>query len=169
MKKFSFIIPAVLLIAACTNSKTEEKASIEHLYKPSYADNFKIGDAKNALLVEQMHQAVLAKKFDEAASFLADTAVFYLGDGTTIKGKPAILDLMQKQYSQVNIKNYEVQVNLPVVTETGEEWVLLWDNADVETPDGKSIKSNWMEAFHFKGGKIVGMNQFEKTEKAETK
>jgi hypothetical protein len=41
---------------------------------------------------------------------------------------------------------------------------LLWDKADVETPDGKSVKSYWMESFQFKNGKIVAMNQFEKTE-----
>jgi hypothetical protein len=111
-----------------------------------------------------MHKAIIAKNFDEAASFLADSVVFYLGDGTTLTGKPAILDLMKKQYSQINIKNYDVQVNLPVVSESGEEWVLLWDNADVETPDGKSVKGYWMEGFHFKNGKVIGMNQFEKTE-----
>jgi hypothetical protein len=163
MKNFLFI-SAALLIAACSNPKTEEKAAVEHLYKPSYADNFKIGDSKNALLVEQMHKAMIAKNFDEAASFLSDSVVFYLGDGTTLTGKPAVLDLMKKQYSQINIKNYDVQVNLPVVSESGEEWVLLWDNADIETPDGKSVKGYWMEGFHFKNGKVIGMNQFEKTE-----
>ena len=100
MKNFLFI-SAALLIAACSNPKTEEKAAVEHLYKPSYADNFKIGDAKNSLLVEQMHKAIIAKNFDEAASFLADTVVFYLGDGSTLTGKPAVLDLMKKQYSQI--------------------------------------------------------------------
>jgi hypothetical protein len=111
-----------------------------------------------------MHKAMIAKNFDEAASFLSDSVVFYLGDGTTLSGKPAVLDLMKKQYSQINIKNYDVQVNLPVVSESGEEWVLLWDNADIETPDGKSVKGYWMEGFHFKNGKVIGMNQFEKTE-----
>ena len=99
MKNFLFI-SAALLIAACSNPKTEEKAAVEHLYKPSYADNFKIGDAKNSLLVEQMHKAIIAKNFDEAASFLADTVVFYLGDGSTLTGKPAVLDLMKKPLSQ---------------------------------------------------------------------
>jgi len=163
MKNFLFI-SAALLIAACSNPKTEEKAAVEHLYKPSYADNFKIGDAKNSLLVEQMHKAIIAKNFDEAATFLADTVVFYLGDGSTLTGKPAVLDLMKKQYSQINIKNYDVQVSIPVVSESGEEWVLLWDKADVETPDGKSVKGYWMEGFQFKNGKVVAMNQFEKTE-----
>jgi hypothetical protein len=164
MKNFLFILAAAALFSACSNPKTNETVTTEHLYKPSYADNFKIGDAKNALLVEKMHEAMIAKKFDEAASYLADSVVFYLGDGTTLKGKPAILDLMKKQYSQINIKNYDVQVNLPVVSGNGEEWVLLWDNADIETPDGKTSKGFWMEGFQFKDGKVVGMNQFEKTE-----
>lgn len=168
MKNFLFI-SAALLIAACSNPKTEEKASVEHLYKPSYADNFKIGDSKNALLVEQMHKAVIAKNFDEAASFLSDSVVFYLGDGSTLQGKPAILELMKKQYAQVDIKNYDVQVNLPVTNEKGDDLVLLWDNADVVTPDGKSAKGYWMEAFLFKNGKIAVMNQYEKIEKPEVK
>jgi len=163
MKNFLFI-SAALLLAACSNPKTEEKATVEHLYKPSYADNHKIGDAKNSLLVEQMHKAIIAKNYDETATFLADTVVFYLGDGSTLKGKPAVLDLMKKQYSQINIKNYDVSAIIPVVSESGGEWVLLWDKADVETPDGKSVKSYWMESFQFKNGKIVAMNQFEKTE-----
>lgn len=163
MKNLLFI-SAALLLAACSNPKTEEKATVEHLYKPSYADNHKIGDAKNSLLVEQMHKAVIAKNYDEVATFLADTVVFYLGDGSTLTGKPAVLDLMKKQYSQLNIKNYDVQAIIPVVSESGGEWVLLWDEADVETPDGKSVKSYWMESFQFKNGKIVAMNQFEKTE-----
>lgn len=161
MKNFLFIT-AVVLISACSKPKTEETATINHIYKPTYTDNFKIGDSKNALIVEEMHKAMIAKDFKAAADFLADSVVFRLGTGTSLSGKPAILDLMEKEYSQINIKNYKVQVNLPVVGENGEEWVLLWDNADIETPDGKSTKGYWMEAFQFKNGKIVTMEQFEK-------
>lgn len=161
MKNFLFIIAAVF-ISACSNSKTEKATAINHIYMPTYSDNFKIGDPKNALLVEEMHKAMIAKDFKGAASFLADSVVFYLGDGTSLSGKPAILALMEKEYSQINIKNYKVQVNLPVVGEKGEEWVLLWDNADIETPDGKSTKGYWMEGFQFENGKIVALNQFEK-------
>ena len=168
MKNFLFI-SAALLIAACSNPKTEKSVAINHIYKPTYSDSLTIGNSSNALLVEQMHQAMIAKKYDEAAAFLADSVIFYLGDGTTITGKPAVLDLMKKEYAQVDIKNYSVQVNLPVVTEKGSELVLLWDNADIVTPDGKSAKGYWMEAFLFEKGKIVVMNQYEKYEKPEVK
>jgi len=171
MKKLFVCFFAATSLLAC---KTEEKkaataeqkpASVEHIFKPTYTDNFKIGDQKNVLLAEQFHEAVFAKDYAKLGTFLVDTAVFYNEDGTTLKGKAALIDFMQKNYSKLNFKNYKVGVSIPVVGENGHEWVLMWDEADVETPDGKTQNYKWMDAYRFENGKVVAFNGFGKSPK----
>jgi len=171
MKKlFVFFFAATSLLACKTEEKktatAEQKPSTaEHMYKPTYTDNFKIGDQKNVLLAEQFHEAVFAKDYAKLGTFLVDTAVFYNEDGTTLKGKAALIDFMQKNYSKLNFKNYKVGVSIPVVGENGHEWVLMWDEADVETPDGKTQNYKWMDAYRFENGKVVAFNGFGKSPK----
>ena len=171
MKKlFVFFFAATSLLACKTEEKkteTAEKkpATVEHIFKPTYTDNFKIGDQKNVLLAEQFHEAVFAKDYAKLGTFLVDTAVFYNEDGTTLKGKAALIDFMQKNYSKLNFKNYKVGVSIPVVGENGHEWVLMWDEADVETPDGKTQNYKWMDAYRFENGKVVAFNGFGKSPK----
>ena len=55
---------------------------------------------------------------------------------------------------KINIKNYKQAVSIPVVGENGHEWVLIWDEADVEV-DGKTTKVQWQDGFRFSNGKIV--------------
>lgn len=172
MKKLTFCILVSLALVACQNptSKEAESASlqsgaIEHIYKPTYTDNFKIGDKKNVLLAEQLHQAMFAKDFKQVGEFLADTAVFHMEDGSILRGKAAMLEHLEKNFSQVTIKNYKMHGAVPIVGENGHEWVLMFDEADVETPDGKSQKYTWMDSFRFEAGKIVRMNGFVKSPK----
>ena len=98
-------------------------------------------------------------------SFIVDTAVFYNEDGTTLKGKDALIDFMKKNYSTLNFKNYNVGVSLSVIGENGHEWVLMWDDADVETPDGKTQKYQWMDAYRLENGKVIAFNGFGKNPK----
>ncbi len=64
-------------------------------------------------------------------------------------------------FSKLNIINYKQLVSFPVVADAGEEWVLIWDEADLEV-DGKSTKVLWQDAFRVSNGKIVVMNGFAK-------
>jgi ketosteroid isomerase-like protein len=165
------------LLAACSNqeaktteknvtvTKTSETSVIEHIFKPTYTDNIKVGDQKNVLLVEQFHEAVFAKDYSKVESFLADTAVFNNEDGTTLKGKAALIDFMKKNYAPYTFKNYKVGVTFPVVGDNGHQWVIMYDEADVVAPDGKSQNFQWVDAYRFEGGKIVGFNGFGKTPK----
>jgi hypothetical protein len=41
----------------------------------------------------------------------------------------------------------------------------MWDQADIETPDGNLQKVDWMDAFRLENGKIVAMNGFVKSPK----
>jgi predicted SnoaL-like aldol condensation-catalyzing enzyme len=172
MKKLllGFVVSASLFACTETAKKTESTeqtatAAVEHIYKPTYTDNFKIGDQKNVLIAEQIHQAMFAKDFNKVGEFLADTAVFWMEDGSTIKGKAGFIEFLEKNFSQLNIKDYKVSVSIPVVGENGHEWVLMWDEANVETPDGKTQRNLWMDGFRFENGKVVLMNGYVKAPK----
>ena len=93
--------------------------------------------------------------------FLADTAIFYLDDGKVINGKDSMVKFAEINFSKLNIINYKQTVSLPVVGENGHEWVLIWDEADVEA-DGKTTRVLWQDGFRFSNGKIVVMNGFVK-------
>ena len=69
---------------------------------------------------------------------------------------------MKEAYSTVSINDYSVAVNFTVIGENGVEWVLLWDNATIETADGASSSYSWMEAFSFSGDKVNYLNQYAK-------
>ena len=163
MKKVALSILAAAALFACSEAKKEETASpIEHIYKPTYTDNFKIGDQKNVMLAEKFHQDLFAKDYKKAGEIIADTAEFHNEDGTLIKGKAAILDFMEKGFSQVKFKNYEIVAIIPTVGENGHQWVNVWDKADVETPDGKTQKLVWVDSFRFENGKVVRFDGFVK-------
>ena len=165
----SFLVSASLI--ACTdaskkNETTETKATtVEHIYKPTYTDNFKIGDQKNVLLVEQFHKVLFEKDFKQAGEMISDTALFNNEDGSTLKGKAAILDYMQKNFAEITFKNYHITAILSVVGENGHQWVDVWDDAELVTPDGKSQKYQWVDAFRIDNGKIVHFVGFGKAVK----
>ena len=168
MKKILLLVFLGAFIA-CTNQETEqtksEPASVDKLFKPTYTDNFKIGDPENILIVEKMHQGIISKDFEMVGEFLTDDVSFYMEDVATIEGKSALLDFMETNFTQITLKNYSVGVSISVVGENGHEWVLMWDQADIETPDGNLQKVDWMDAFRLENGKIVAMNGFVKSPK----
>ena len=172
MKKLLLCLLVSASIVACkspaakeTTSTDTEATKIEHIFKPAYVDNVKIGDQKNVLLVEQLHQAMFAKDFKTVGDFLVDTVVFDLEDGSILKGKAAVLDFVEKNFSQINIKNFKIVAIFPTVADNGHQWVSVWDEADVETPDGKTTKFKWMDTFRFENGKIVYFNGYVKSPK----
>ena len=168
MKKILLLVFLGAFIA-CTNQETEqaktELATVDKQFKPTYTDNFSIGDPENILIIERMHQGMIAKDFEAVGSFIADNAIFYMEDGSTIEGKSALLDFMETNFTQITLKNYSVGVSISVVGENGHEWVLMWDQADMETPDGSLQKVDWMDAFQLDNGKIVLFNGFVKSPK----
>jgi predicted SnoaL-like aldol condensation-catalyzing enzyme len=171
MKNSLLCILLSVSLVACTNTadksqSTENQSTpTEHIYKPTYTDNFKIGDQKNVLLAEQFHKFLFEKDFKQAGDLIADTALFNNEDGSTLKGKAAIVDYMQKNFEGVTFKNFQIAAILPVVGENGHQWVDIWDEADIETPDGKTQKMQWVDAFRFENGKIVHFIGFGKTVK----
>ena len=172
MKKLFFGLILTTSLVACSNNigkavtnEQENTDSIQHLFKPSYTDHWKIGDKKNVLLAEELHKYVIAKDFKGIGNLIADSATLSNDDGTTIKGKVAILELFEKLFSEITLKNYNLGVIFPIVGENGHQWVCIWDEADVVTADGKSQKIQWQDAIRFENGKIVQMIEFTKVVK----
>lgn len=172
MKKVYLGLLVAASFAACTSTekKTTEvaeqpSAKVEHIYKPTYTDNFKVGDSKNVLLAEQFHKVLFDKDFKAAADMISDTALFNNEDGTTLKGKADIVAFIEKSFTGLTFKNYQIAAILPVVGENGHQWVDIWDEADLVTPDGKTQKVQWVDAFRFENGKIVHFIGFGKVVK----
>lgn len=121
-----------------------------------------MGNPENVLLVQKMHELILAKQFDEVYGLFSDSVVFRNADGSTTDGIAAVNEVMETDYSEVTFENYRVGVNLAVTGNNGDEWVLLWDQVDVISLEGKKTSELYMEAFMIVEGKIVLMNQFAK-------
>ena len=99
MKKL-LILSLLFAFSSCANQETQktESTEVDKIFKPTYTDNFKIGDPENILLIEKMHQSMISKDFDAIGEFLADDAIFYMEDGATIEGKSALLQFMVKTF-----------------------------------------------------------------------
>lgn len=121
-----------------------------------------MGNPENVLLVQKMHELILAKQFDEVYGLFSDSVVFRNADGSTTDGIAAVNEVMETDYSEVTFENYRVGVNLAVTGNNGDEWVLLWDQVDVISLEGKKTSELYMEAFMIVEGKIVLRNQFVK-------
>jgi predicted SnoaL-like aldol condensation-catalyzing enzyme len=170
MKKllFCFLVSGSLIACNSSEKKSEvatTATAVEHIYKPTYTDNFKIGDQKNVLLAEQFHKVLFEKDFKQASEMMSDTATFNNEDGTVLKGKAAILDFMEKNFSGITFNNYKIAAIIPTVGDNGHQWVDVWDEAELVTPDGKSQKYQWSDAFRFENGKIVNFVGFGKAVK----
>ena len=165
--KYLLILSLLFAFSSCANQETQktESTEVDKIFKPTYTDNFKIGDPENILLIEKMHQGMISKDFEAVGELVADDAIFYMEDGATIEGKSALLEFMGENFSQITLQNYSVGVSISVIGENGEEWVLMWDQADIKMPDGSIQKVDWMDAFQIENGKIVAMNAFVKSPK----
>ena len=143
-------------------SKQTKKRNVDFIYKATYLDEFKIGDDELVFKVQQMHQDIINKDYEKVFDYLSDDVVFALENGSRLEGKKQCMDFMINAYSKIEIEDYKVGVNFAVTGENGDEWVLLWDNANIVSSNGRKAGYSWMEAFQFDKGKIIFMNQYSK-------
>jgi len=162
MKK-ALLISIVLFISCGQPQQKESVASkkVDYIYEATYLDEFKIGNPELVINVQEMIQSIINRDYEKAGSYLSNDVVFALGDGSRLEGKDKCVKYMES-YSSVEIQDYQIAVNLALLDENGDEWVLLWDTANIVSIDGTSAGINWMETFRFKNGKIDYMNQFSK-------
>ena len=159
MKKL-FIFLITTLFFSCSQPQETTK-NIKYIYEATYLDDFKIGNPELVVKVQGMIQSIINKDYEKAGSYLSDSVVFALEDGSRLEGKDDCVKYMES-YSSVEIEDYQIAVNLALLDENGDEWVLIWDTANIVSEDGTSAGINWMETFRFKNGKIDYMNQFSK-------
>ena len=124
MKKVFLGLLVIASFAACKSTETKptetveaSSEKVEHLYKPTYTDNFKIGDQTNVLLAEQFHKLIFEKDFKAVAEMMSDTATYNVEDGSVLKGKAAIMEFVEKSLGAVTITNYQITAIFPVVGE----------------------------------------------------
>ena len=137
--------------------------SESYIYDATYLDTFEIGDKNKVVIVQSMVRDIIAKDYEKFADYLADDVVFNLADGSSLSGKESVIKHVKESYSQVEIEDYNVAVNLAVTGDNGHEWVLLWDNGKVVSDNGEVSSLDWMESFMFDGDKISFINQFSKS------
>jgi hypothetical protein len=143
--------------------ETEDIAT-PYIYDATYLDTFEMGSEKKVLIVQSMVRDLIAKDYKKVAEYLSEDIVFNLSDGSSIEGKESAIKHISDTYSGVNIKDYNVAVNLAVTGDNGDEWVLLWDNGKVVNDNGDVIaQQSWMESFRFEGDKISFINQYSKS------
>ena len=140
-----------------------EEISTNYIYDATYLDTFEMGNDERVLLVQSMVRDLIAKDYAKVSEYLSEDVVFNLSDGSSIEGKEAALKHITETYSEVDIQDYNVAVNLAVTGDNGDEWVLLWDNGKVVAADGNITSLNWMESFRFDGDKISFINQYSKS------
>lgn len=167
MKKLRVVLSFLIVVFttfSCiktpNNLKEKKNSKTKYIYEASYLDDFKIGNNELVLKVQKMHQYLIEKDFKMAATFFDNDIVFILEDGIILEGKSTVVKHMVDNFSVIEIKDYQVDANLAVTGNNGDEWVLLWDNANILLPDGTSAKYAWMEGFQFKNNKIITINQF---------
>jgi hypothetical protein len=168
MKKLLTLLTVTLFLSCAQPQKKESQEMVkklDYIYKATYLDDFKIGNPNLVLKIQKMHKYLINKDYEMAGNFLAENVVFALGDGSRLEGKEACMKFIIEGYSPIEIEDYQVAVNLAVTGNNGDEWVLLWDNANIVSKDGKSSGFNWVETFQFENEKIIFMNQFSKPRK----
>lgn len=69
---------------------------------------------------------------------------------------------MFEPYLKNNLFSIKPAVWIPVVNETGDEWVLLWTEEETTAKDGTKTGIEAQESFRIIDGKIGAVNQFQK-------
>ena len=140
----------------------EHKPTVNYIYDATYLDTFEMGDENRVVIVQSLVRDLIAKDYTKVADYLSEDVVFNLSDGSLIEGKESAIKHITETYSEVDIKDYSVAVNLAVTGDNGDEWVLLWDEGNIVKSNGESTTKNWMESFRFDGDKINFINMYSK-------
>ena len=155
MKKILAIL--VVTIISCNQAKESSSSEINLPYEPTYQKHWEIGSDQNTLLVQNFHKAIMDGEIDEAYQHMSDSIVVWHGDGSSTENLSAFKEKYDDLLRSGVFEDYNVAVNISVVSEEGHEWVLVWDGAKTA---GNDIR--YQEAFRIEEGKIIAINQFSK-------
>lgn len=165
------LIATSLFVIACNNEKsTESKASEDTTAtskvtlpaKMSYDGSATIGKTENIATVMNFNLDFIAGKFDNYASYLADSVTYTLADGSkfnnvrdsaiaAIKGwRESMTDARQSYISAFAVDNKD----------KGDEWVMQWIDEAHDYKDGKKEHLILHEDYRLVNGKIREMFQY---------
>ena len=155
MKKTIAIL--IITMVSCNQAVDTTSSEINFPYEPTYQKHWEIGSDQNTLLVQNFHKAIMDGEIDEAYQHMSDSIVVWHGDGSSTENLSAFKEKYDDLLRSGVFEDYNVAVNISVVSEEGHEWVLVWDGAKTA---GNDIR--YQEAFRIEEGKIIAINQFSK-------
>lgn len=155
MKKLLLIL--VVILMSCDQLVKETQAELDFPYEPTYQKEWKIGSQENVLIVQNLLKSFIDGDIDEGYSYMSEDIEFWHQDGSVTTNLDEFKEIYDEALRSGAFTNHSIGVNIPVVSEDGYEWVLLWDIADA---GGQTTR--YQEAFRIEDGKIVQVNQFSK-------
>jgi len=165
------LIATALFAFACNNeqkadSKTSEApATVSKVSLPAkmtYDGTAAIGKAENIATVMNFNLDFIAGKFDNYASYLADSVTYTMADGSRFNNvrdsaiaaikawREAMSDARQSYISAIAVDN----------TGKGDEWVMQWIDEAHDYKDGKKEHLILHEDYRLVNGKIREMFQY---------
>ena len=168
MKKLSYAIVAISILAACNNKKSDDKTAgdktgdkktmdnITYPYTAMYTHDFSMGDPNHAKMVLDFIKSWEDNKMKDMRPMLADTMAVDFSDGSKFMGTADSLlsmgQIFRNQFSSVRIA---VDAWMPVHSnDKNEDWVLVWEK-DYTTKDGVSDSIGSHAYYQIKNNKIA--------------
>lgn len=169
MKKMLVLFCAVAFIA-CNNQKTGEAAAEAkpmvpadmHGITPSYSASFVMDSAKNTETILALWADWKSGDLSKSRIHFADTAAFFLSDGSSMMGPTDTLIKGMQAYRSSFAK---MEANVEAVfavkcTDKNENWVAIWGNEIQTNQAGKVDTVSLQETWRFnKEGKVNMMFQ----------
>jgi hypothetical protein len=167
MKKFSSLILASLLFAACQNKEGKTTTSAmadatKYPYTIKEVQNWEMNpDSKNAVTAMTLLKTFENLDTASMGKILADSVTFDL-DGYKFKGtKPTFLKELQGEFEKMKGFKIEMQDMESVVNkDKTEEWVSLWYSQVSTTKMGKTDTVALYNDIQLKDGKVVRLSEY---------
>ena len=177
MKKVSFIVAALCLLAACNSGEpksadsattndsaaaTTTAAPLTYAYTPTYSGDFGIGDPKYAQTILDLWKDFDNNTFDNHKDAFADSVHIDFSEGGHFAGTRDSMLSATKAYRTSLGTATSTVIAWTTIKPKGkdETWVIIWGK-EVDEKNGKKDSVNLNENWMFnKDGKISFMTQY---------
>jgi hypothetical protein len=175
MKKTNFLLAAVLLMAACTESTTKNEAAPEVAVvevpakvdygRPIKYTEWEIGKPENVKTVLNFYSFWDNKETEKLASLFADTLILRVPGETTEMSVPN--NKINQSFTE-NRGEYKTTTNqvLSAISlhdrESNEDWVMITTYSKWEEVSGKRDSIMYSDSWRLKDGKISFLMSFDK-------
>lgn len=178
MKKMILVFCSGILFFSCTNEPGASKDSMkdsadanhsvsasvpDYPYTIDHPDNWETGSNTNTLAALRALKTWEEGKFDESASYFADSIQVRF-DGLDTKLSRDSLKSMFKtgwnDYKTINIKMYDWES--VISKDKNQEWVTLWYRQSWENKSGKKDSMDVVNDLQLKNGKITRLDEYKR-------